>query len=576
MLFTPRFFRNSNSLKSMRLLIILLLIGIISYGQNDIPDQYFDDPLKIPMILSGSFGELRSNHFHSGLDIKTQQKEGFPIYAPADGVVTRIKVAHYGYGKALYIAHPNGYSTVYAHLQRYAGPIQDYVKSTQYARESYEVELFPEAGKLVVNRGDIIGYTGNSGSSGGPHLHFEIRDGSSRPMNPLLFGIEIPDSKKPLVNTVFAYPMGEDAHVDQSQNPVKLRLIPLSDGSYKTEKIKALGKIGFGISTYDQQDGASNKNGVYKIRTVFNGTENYNLLFEKFSFGETRYLNRFIDYHYWRTNKSRVQKLFREENNPLSVITLEVDSGYLNIEDGLDATYTIEILDYAGNKTTITVPIDGEDAPIVNPKEVNETVDFIYADQATSITKGKFSIYIPANSLYEDTYLKIEASGDTLVFHEDNIPIHKNISITVDASNYKEEDLNRLYLGRLNFKGEPYYNTTYRKGSKLTARTRTFGTFALVSDNTPPTIKAVSFKDEQWISDHKTLKVKIEDDLSGIGSYRATINGKFILMEYNYKKDVLTYDFDDKIISDTENNLKVNVVDNAGNSATFEATFFRK
>lgn len=577
MLITPRILRISNSLKAMCLPITLLFFGIISYGQNNnVPDQYFDDPLKIPMILSGSFGELRSNHFHSGLDIKTQQKEGIPIYAPADGVVTRIKVAHYGYGKALYISHPNGYSTVYAHLQRYAGPIQEYVKASQYARESYEVELFPESGKLVVNRGDIIGYTGNSGSSGGPHLHFEIRDSNSRPMNPLLFGIEIPDSKKPLVNTVFAYPIGDNAHVDQSQNPVKLRLIPLNDGSYKTENISALGKIGFGISTYDQQDGASNKNGVYKIRTVFNGTENYNVLFEKFSFAETRYLNRFIDYHYWRTNKSRVQKLFREENNPLSVITHEVDNGYLQIEDGLDASYTIEVLDYKGNKTTITVPISGKDVPVVTPRDVNKTSDYIYADEATSITKGKFSIYIPPNSLYEDTYLNIEAHGDTLVFHEDNIPIHKNISITVDASNYKSEDLDKLYLGRLSLKGEPYYNTTYRKGTKLTARTRTFGTFALVADTTPPTISAVNFKDEQWISANETLTVKIEDDLSGIGSYRATINGKFILMEYNYKKDVLTYDFGDDIISDTENNLKVNVVDNAGNSATFEATFFRK
>ena len=193
MLFNPRFYSNSNSFKLMRLLFLTLFLGGLCYGQNSVPTDYFDNPLKIPLILSGSFGELRSNHFHSGLDIKTQQREGIPIYAPADGTVTRIKVGHYGYGKALYISHPNGYSTVYAHLQRYAGEIEEFVKQTQYARESYEVEMFPDAGKLKVNRGDLIGYTGNSGSSGGPHLHFEIRDGSSRPMNPLLFGIEIPD-----------------------------------------------------------------------------------------------------------------------------------------------------------------------------------------------------------------------------------------------------------------------------------------------------------------------------------------------------------------------------------------------
>ena len=560
----------------MRLLIFALLLGGFCFGQNSVPTNYFDNPLKIPMILSGSFGELRSNHFHSGLDIKTQQREGIPVYAPADGVVTRIKVGHYGYGKALYISHPNGYSTVYAHLQRYAGDIEEFVKKTQYARESYEVEMFPEAGKLKVNRGDLIGYTGNSGSSGGPHLHFEIRDSNSRPMNPLLFGIDIPDSKKPLVNALFAYPLEDTSHINGSQNPVKLRLLLQKDGTYRTNTITALGEIGFGVSTHDQQDGASNKNGVYKILTSVNGKENFNVLFEKFSFGETRYLNRFIDYHYFSTNKSRVQKLFRQSNNPLSIITKEDNSGKVTVEDGFDTTYTIEILDYSGNKQQIVIPIKGKVEEIVKPLMVKKTEDYIYADQATSITKGKFSIYIPANALYEDTYLEIVAKGDTLIFHEDNIPIHKNISITVDASNYMKEDLDKLYLGRLNYKGEPYYNTTYRKGDKLTAKTRTFGSFTLVADETPPSIKPVNFSDGKWISNNKTLKVKIEDDLSGIGSYRATINGKFILMEYNYKKDVLTYDFDDNIISEAENNLKVNVLDNAGNSATFEATFFRK
>jgi hypothetical protein len=337
-----------------------------------------------------------------------------------------------------------------------------------------------------------------------------------------------------------------------------------------------MGTIGFGVSTNDQQDGASNKNGVYRIRSSFNGTEKFEVLFEKFSFDETRYLNRFIDYEYFQNNKSRIQKLFRERNNPLSLITKEDQSGLISVEEGLDGSYTIEITDFKGNRVTVVIPLKGVRTEIVNPKATNITSDFVYADQATSISKGKFSIYMPAGSIYEDTYLNIEANGDTLVFHEDTVPIHKNISITIDASNYNEADLDKLYLGRLNYKGEPYYNTTFRKGSKLTARTRTFGTYTLAMDNEPPKISAVNFSDQKWISDNATLKVKIVDELSGISSYRATINGKFILMEYNYKKDVLTYDFNDNVISETQNNLKVIVTDNVGNSATFEATFFRK
>jgi hypothetical protein len=553
----------------------LLLLVVTAHGQN-IPTDYFENPLEIPLILSGSFGELRSNHFHSGLDIKTQQREGIPIYAPADGYVSRIKVAHYGYGKALYIKHPNGYSTVYAHLQQYAGDIQAYIKEQQYKKESFEIELYPSADRLPVKKGDIIGYTGNSGSSGGPHLHYEIRDAASRPMNPMLFGIVVPDHKKPLVNAVMAYPIGENAHINQQRDPIKLRLILQQDGSYKAEKITALGKIGFGVSTNDQLDGASNKNGVYTISSTYNGANVFNVRFEKFSFDETRYLNRYIDYGYYQNNRTRVQKLFRETNNPLSIIKEETDNGYVTVKDGFTSNYNISITDYKGNEVQIVIPIEGADLPDVKPKTVNRTDDYIYANQATSITKGKFSLYIPANSLYEDTYLDIEVRGDTLHFHDDVVPLHRNVTISVDASNYSASDMSKLYIGRLNYRGDPYYNTTYKKGNKLSARTRTMGSYVLVSDTTGPTISPVNFDDGKWISSNKTLKIKIEDDLSGVSTYRATINGKFILTEYNYKTDVLTYDFDDNVVTKTENNLKVIVVDNVGNSTTFEATFFRK
>lgn len=558
-------------------LSFLSLVGItLGQAQNNIPEDYFSNPMDIPLVLSGSFGELRSNHFHSGLDIKTQQREGVPIYAPADGYISRIKVAHFGYGKALYVKHPNGYTTVYAHLLKYNDSIQAYVKEQQYRKESYEIELFPDAERLPVKKGEIIAYSGNTGSSGGPHLHFEIRDGASRPMNPMLFGIDIPDTQKPTVNSLFAYPVSKDAHINGSQNPQKVRLIRQADGSYTAESLKAFGKIGFGISTHDQQNGASNKNGTYKITSKFNGEQWFEVLFNKFSFDETRYLNRYIDYEYFETNKSRIQKLFRESNNPLSVIVQEKEQGFLQMEDGFSGVYSIQVSDFKGNELQISVPITGAQEEITQVRSSNETQDFIYSQQATSMTKGKFSIYIPAESLYEDVYLNIQDIGDTLQFHEDVVPIHKNISITADVSNYKEEDRAKLYLGRINYKGTPYYSETEHEGPKLITRVRTFGSYCIASDTKEPVIKPLNFSDGQWISDHQTLKIKILDKESGISSYRATINGKFILTEYEHKKDVLTYDFDDHIVEDTENNLLLIVVDNVGNSATFEATFFRK
>ncbi len=559
-----------------KLCLSFFLVGAISFGQSKIPVDYFSNPLDINLILSGNFGELRTAHFHSGLDIKTQQREGLPVYASADGYISRINVNHFGYGKALYIMHPNGFTTVYAHLQRYAGKIEEYVKQNQYRRETFEIEMFPEASVLPVKKGDLIAYSGNSGSSGGPHLHFEIRDGSQRPMNPMLFGIDIPDGKLPVVSAVFAYPIGEDAHINQSQEPRKLRLIKQMDGNYKTEDVTAFGKIGIGVSTYDQLDGAYNKNGVYNIKSYLNNTLKFEVKFDKFSFDETRYKNRYIDYAYFISDKSQVQKLFRETNNPLSVIVQEDSNGYIFVKDSLDYTYAISLRDFKGNDLNVLVPIKGREMEILTPRIISETEDFIFADHATSLTKGKFSIYIPANSLYEDTYLDIKVNGDTLRFHEDNIPIHKNISITADISNYEEADRDKLFIGRLNYRGEPYYTRTSRKGNKLTAFTRTFGDYAVVSDNVEPVIQPLNFSEGKWISNQKELKIKITDDLSGISSYRATINGKFILMEYDHKDGSLTYNFDDGVNTETENNLKLIVIDNVGNSATFETKFFRK
>lgn len=561
----------------MNLLRILLVISVFQLqAQKTIDPNYFSNPLDIPMVLSGSFGELRNNHFHSGLDIKTQQRSGVPIYAPADGYVSRIKVGHYGYGKALYIKHPNGYSTVYAHLQKFETTIQDFVKQSQYKKERYEIELFPKESSLLVKKGDLIAYTGNSGSSGGPHLHYEIRDAYSRPMNPMLFGLEIPDTKDPSVTSVLAYPMSDDATVNQSSEPVKLRLIKQKDGSYKTEKISAYGKIGFGIATTDQQNGAYNKNGVYRIKTSYNGKPKIDIKFEKFSFDETRYLNRYIDYTYFKEHKIKIQKLFRQTNNPLSIITQEDDNGFVNVADGFSSNYNIEIKDYQGNLVHITIPVIGKKDNTVAKKELPNDLQYIPSESSSTIQRGVFTVDFPKNALYQGSYLNIKTSGDTLHLHTDNIPVHKNISISMDISNYNTLDKNKLYIARQAYKNTSYYTTTRREKNILTAKTRILGSYTLFMDTIAPSIKAANFTDGKWISNNKTLKIKIEDSHSGISSYRATLNGRFILMEYNYKKDVLTYDFNDNIITDTQNNLRLIVTDNVGNSTTFEAIFFRK
>ena len=215
------------------IIIAILLIGsILVHGQEDYPKDVFRSPLDIPLVLAGTFGELRSNHFHSGIDIKTQQREGLPVYAIADGMVTRIKISHWGYGKVLYIAHPNGYTSVYGHLQKFSPELEAYVKKLQYDKKSYEVEVFPDLGALKVEKGGLIAYSGNTGGSSGPHLHFEIRSSiSEKPTNPLLYGLEVRDATNPILEKVFIYPLAENAQVNQGNGKSQLRFSRQADGS---------------------------------------------------------------------------------------------------------------------------------------------------------------------------------------------------------------------------------------------------------------------------------------------------------------------------------------------------------
>ena len=254
--------------------IILFFVFIITFfcnAQDKYPTDYFRSPLEIPIVLSGSFGELRSNHFHSGLDIKTQGKQGLKVITVADGYVSRINVKQYGYGKAIYVTHPNGFTSVYGHLSKFNDEIEAYVKSIQYKKENYTTgNLFLDKDKFQLKKGDILAYSGDTGGSGGPHLHFEIRDNQERPLNPLMFGFDIKDTTPPVIFGLYGYPLSEYSHIKGRTKRIKIRVSKQKDGSYKSDTINAYGKIGFGIVSTDRQDLASNNNGVNKIQTMYN------------------------------------------------------------------------------------------------------------------------------------------------------------------------------------------------------------------------------------------------------------------------------------------------------------------
>ena len=561
----------------MRLLLLFGFMYSVAIAQQTVPKDYFKPPLDIPMVLTGTFGEFRSNHFHAGIDIKTQGVEGLEVKASAKGYISRIRVSEYGYGKAVYISHPNGYQTVYAHLKKFAPGIEKFVKAQQYKSEKYDIQFFPKPEDFPIDDMELIGYSGNTGSSGGPHLHFEIRDSQSRPMNPFLFGLDkAADSRPPTIRNVFAYTLTENAHVDNKQGKIKLKLNKLPNGDLKATEITASGDIFFGVEAYDRLDDAWNKNGYYCATVELNGRPFFTSTFDRFSYDESRYMNRMVDYRHRLETKKWIQKLKSYDYNSLEINNLTTNKGIINVSDNLSYNYDLKLLDFKGNTRSVQIPIKHVEGVEIEKDTVVKTPFFVKTDNAFAYDKDLVDVYIPKQALYEDMYLDIQINGDTINLHDYRVPVHKSITIGFDVSAYKDQDKAQMFIGKQVPWGDIYHVSTIKKTNRFTAKVSEFGKYILARDEDPPTIKPLNFRNNQWISNLNELKVKIDDDLTGVDSYRATVNGKFILMEYDPKKNILTHDFSDGVVRDTENNFKLVVTDKVGNTAIFENKFYRK
>ena len=544
-------------------LFLLCFSSLIA--QKKYPQNIFSSPLDIPLILSGTFGELRSNHFHSGIDIKTQNRQGLPIYAIQDGTVTRIKISLWGYGKVLYVAHPNGYTSVYAHLKKFNPEIEAFIKAEQYKKKSYEVEVFPDFGELAVKKEDIIAYSGNTGGSSGPHLHFEIRNSvTEKPVNPLLYGYDIRDFTNPTLVGLYGYPLSNDAQINKSAKKIQLNFTKKKDGSFLADKIEAQGTIGFGFKGFDRQDLGPNKNGVYAVKQIVNGKVYSEYNFETFSFGETRYINTLIDYQHYGKFKQRIQKCFKDDANKLSIYKKLYLDGKIPIEEGI--SYTIELLisDIKGNNIKVIIPVEGVKNDINLEEKEAITKNFIKAAKSNSFDLGAAKVYFPKGTFYNDFYIDLKKGKDTITIHNETIAAHRNFTLTFDVSKYSKQEQKQFYIARLDKKLKPIHYKTYKKNNTFSIKSRNLGSYTLVKDTLAPKVKSRNFKDKELLTNYKFISLEITDDLSGIKSYSASLNGKWILMEYEPKLKTLTYNFDDTIKDDTKYDLKVIVTDNVG------------
>lgn len=559
----------------MRFLIFCFLFSSALLAQTQYPKDYFSPPLDIPMQLSGNFGELRPNHFHAGFDFKTQQKEGLKVYASADGYVSRIKISTFGNGKTIYINHPNGYTTVYAHLQKAVGPIQDFISQTHYKEQAFEIEMYLKPGEIPIKKGEWIALSGNTGASEGPHLHYEIRDTQSEYIiNPLHFGFDlgIKDTKKPTLSGLYVYPLFSTT-VNKSQRPIVLDYSLQKDGTYLADKVIANGPIGFGITTDDYDDVSFNRNGAYSVKSFFNGQPSFGFQFDTYSFDDMRYVNALIDYAKYKKTNQRVQKLYMNSKYNLPFIMTNETKGQIIPVPNLDGLYRIEVGDYFGNTTLVSIPIQYDTTPVILPAESPTSKYLIRSTKDNIFEKENASVFFPAGTFYDDFTLNFDVRNSILYLHDDSVPAHTNFIVSISNSKLSNEKIDKTYIARID--GEKLiYNSTYRKDSIFSSKVKTLGKYKLVTDTLAPKISMSKPIEGKWVSQN-VIQLQISDLGSGIKTYNGYLNGKWVLFEYDNKTNTISHYFNDKFLLNGTNELKVIVTDAMGNSATFETQFSR-
>ena len=557
------------------LLTIFFLYASIINSQNS-----GDYPLEIPIILSGTFGELRPNHFHAGIDIKTKGTEGFKVYSIGDGYVSRIQITHGGYGKALYIKHDNGQSSVYAHLQKFSPKIEKIVKEIQYSKESYTFRTYPSKDEIRISEKELIGFSGNTGRSFGPHLHYELRDELDRPINPMAFkNYSVRDTIPPVVLGLYYKLIPENSISGSNSSFNELKLKKISNNLFISDTLKTSGPVGFGINSFDWMNNTWNKMGLSNIKTNIDGNEIFNMDLNSFSYDEWRHINTFIDYPYYKNKKIKIQKLYIEEFNPLDMYKRSLGDGVVKInETNVTYLYSVKLFDFNKNQSEILVPIQWVKQNDLSTRKLDfENMFKVNKDSTYNFKFPGAKVSIEKNSFYTDKIIQIFEENNLLHVDKDSIPLLKGITIKMDVSRYNDSIRNRTYIGRIGENKKSSFVSSKKEENYIIAKVNNLGDFVIKIDSIKPNISVIDISDNQWISNRKNLSIKISDNESGVKNYRGTINDKWILLEYNPMKGILSYDFNDNVNrDDAKNVLEIKIEDNVGNEKKLIKTFYRK
>ena len=550
----------------LRILFTILFIFNINFLISQ--EINFHSPIDAPFDLSGTFGEFRSR-FHTGIDFKSRGVQGQRVFSIEDGFVSRIEVNNYGYGKVIYIDHSNGYTSVYAHLRNFSPELNNYIKSELYKSKKNSIKKFPKKNEFIISKGSLIGYSGNTGRSFGPHLHFEIRETKNQDaINPLMFNYKYVDQERPIIRGL--YIINEDNSLVKKL-PVRKKISKLNDSTYISDIIGYNGKIGVGLDIYDiQYKNLYNQNGIYKVELFIDSILSYSYQMNKIKFSENHFKKIMYDYQSLIERNKKVLKIYTPRNSNLSFLKKNSFNGIINSDNYKDNSVIIKISDWNQNSSYIKFRLKSVDT---KSTETSYQGIEILTDQDYTLNKNSSIIEIDKNTFYDDLLLNISYNSDTLDLGKEKDPFRSSVRVKLPHKITDTMRLRQSFIGKI-INERISYLSSKKNDSFIYTNTSSLGKYIISRDTLKPEIIPINFKSNSNIKGKRSLRLRLKDELSGIKSYSSYFNGNWALFEYEPKSNLIFHNLSDGVIENGENELIIKYEDGVGNKGVYKSKIY--